>query len=157
GRSPPCRRPRSSGRWSISLGRPSLKGAPGRARPRLSQSTSPRPRHAQQPGRPSRALELSSWRPRCTCAARQEGRVINETRRRRWTFAAAMCLAGAAGAGDWTFYRHDLSGTSNASEALTVDQAAGFTVKWSKAMGGVIGNPVVAGGTVFVTGADGSL
>lgn len=79
---------------------------------------------------------------------------------RRWgrlAAVAAVTLAVQAGAGDWTFYRHDLSGTSNAGEPLTVDQARAFTVKWTAHAGGAIGNPVVAGGTVFVTGIDGSL
>lgn len=73
------------------------------------------------------------------------------------TLAAAVILSGSARGGDWTFYRHDVSGTSNANETLTVEQARGFTVKWSVRKGGAIGNPVVVGGTLFVTGIDGSL
>jgi hypothetical protein len=64
-------------------------------------------------------------------------------------------VACPAAAGDWTFYRHDLSGTGNAGEALTVDQAKALEVRRFVMSGGVnVSNPIVANGTLFYTGGD---
>jgi outer membrane protein assembly factor BamB len=63
---------------------------------------------------------------------------------------------GRALAGDWPYYRHDLSGTSNAGEPFTAAQAQRLAVKW-QAQVYPIGNPVVAGGAVYVTDATGLL
>lgn len=61
----------------------------------------------------------------------------------------------AARASDWPFYRHDERGTSDASEPFTLNEAPSLRVKWRFDIPyGIIANPVVAGGTVYVTGTD---
>jgi outer membrane protein assembly factor BamB/archaellum component FlaF (FlaF/FlaG flagellin family) len=72
--------------------------------------------------------------------------------------AAAMAAAGAAYAGDWTFYRRDLMGTSNSPEPLSADDAAGFTGNWTAfTHGWNYANPIVANGVVYLTSGDGNL
>jgi outer membrane protein assembly factor BamB len=60
-------------------------------------------------------------------------------------------------AADWPYYRHDLLGTSNAGDRLTRAQAQRLAVRWQAPGVYPIGNPVVAGGAVYVTDANGSL
>src|SRR5207302_8849350 len=70
----------------------------------------------------------------------------------------ALVLAGPAQAGDWTFYRHDLAGTANAGEPLTTDQARALEVNRALFAGGDdYSNPIVAGGSLYYTGGDGSV
>ncbi len=71
----------------------------------------------------------------------------------RWVIPFLALLAPAANAGDWTFYRHDLSGTANAGEALRADQARALEVNRYLIGGGVnVSNPIVANGTLYYMG-----
>jgi outer membrane protein assembly factor BamB len=64
----------------------------------------------------------------------------------------------AALAGDWPFYRHDLFGTSDAQEDLSAADATTLTIRWRLPLNyGGIANPIVANGSVYVTGADGAV
>ncbi|TMA84856.1 MAG: PQQ-like beta-propeller repeat protein, partial [Deltaproteobacteria bacterium] len=70
--------------------------------------------------------------------------------------ALAFILAGPAQAGDWTFYRHDLAGTANAGEPLTMDQARALYVNRALFAGGDdYSNLIVAGGSLYYTSGDG--
>src|SRR5262249_3828353 len=67
-------------------------------------------------------------------------------------------VATIALADDWPFYRHDVFGTSNPQETLSVDDARTLSIYWRLPLSyGGISNPVVANGTVYVTGADAAL
>lgn len=71
----------------------------------------------------------------------------------RWVIPFLALVPAAANAGDWTFYRHDLSGTANAGEPLTVDQARALEVRRYTIGGGVnVSNPIVANGTLYYMG-----
>ncbi|HET7788466.1 MAG TPA: PQQ-binding-like beta-propeller repeat protein, partial [Myxococcales bacterium] len=67
-----------------------------------------------------------------------------------------LCLlAGAASAGDWTFYRHDLQGTANAGEPLTAAEARALTVtRVFRVSGDTYSNPIVANGSLYFTAGD---
>ena len=70
--------------------------------------------------------------------------------------AIVMCAAGAASAGDWPYYRHDLLGTSNAGEPLSTAEASGWTKKWVfDTHGPNYSNPIVVGGVVYMSSGDG--
>lgn len=59
--------------------------------------------------------------------------------------------------GDWTMYRHDLAGTGAAPESLSVAQARNLKVLFQTQVRGTDASPVVAGGALYLTVADGTL
>ena len=70
--------------------------------------------------------------------------------------AALLCAAAPVAAGDWPFYRHDLTGVSDANETLTAAQARTLQPDWIYYTHGLnYANPVVAGGLLFLTSGDG--
>ncbi len=67
-----------------------------------------------------------------------------------------LLTTGAAHAGDWTFYRHDLAGTQDAGEPLTTTQARALEIRRYVMLGSVnLSNPIVQGGSLYYTGGDG--
>src|SRR5512133_1335191 len=58
---------------------------------------------------------------------------------------------------EWPFYRGDARGESFVDQPMSVAQARALKVAWTYQGAGSVANPVVAGGTAYVTSSNGTL